>query len=432
MDYKVAEKGKIIGDGKNGSGDSVTTQGLLVSVRELMEEVAESPKKNSILREISSLIESLSSVDLSVVIEETGFIDNLFVFVKNTQTCFNSLEIISLLFKNSKQVVKMLFDRDVFTVLIEVLSSSRIPKNTRLVCSCMSKSLKKFNEMGVAITITPEVMQALLTFASGVNESFQKEYSKIIYYLIKFTDVSAFIDDIVAQCLIILERRISNESVKYVLLQIEEIAEKYPSMIECFLEFPVLEIVLKSALVNTDLDSVAIMNTINTFIKIDNESIHQLIKEELRVDDINEVLKSENEAAIYAALELATTAINASLINTEWIRNSGFIDNVLEITSIGQIDAKIKAIVLLLEETIRYLLTNEEKMKLVENGIDLIPEMHKVAAKFISALYEFGFKQADREAFVELYENLDVNDALESCEKTEEIEVAIEQLRSIL
>lgn len=282
------------------------------------------------------------------------------------------------------------------------------------------------------IEVTTDMFKSLLTFASSVNESYQKEYSKIIYYLIKFTDVSEFIDDLVVQCLIILERRMSHESVKYVLLQIEEIAKKYPDMINCFIEFPVLDIVLQSDIVNTNMDSIAIMNTIKTFAGIGNETINELIKAEIRIDQVHEAMRGENDPVVYAAIDLATTVINASLVSTEWIRESGFIDTVLELTSSGQIPTKIKAIVLLITDTMKMLLTNEEKMKLVENAIDNLPEMHENAYKFITALYDFAFRKEDRDAFVEFYESLDIKEAIESCEKNESNEEAIKILYSIL
>ena len=94
MEYKYTEPNEIIERRKENMDSPKTEQEYLTRLHNLMEEVADSQKKNSILREISSICESIPEADLSAVIEETNFVENLLIFVNNTQTCFNSLEII--------------------------------------------------------------------------------------------------------------------------------------------------------------------------------------------------------------------------------------------------------------------------------------------------------------------------------------------------
>lgn len=128
MEYKYTEPNEIIERRKENMDSPKTEQEYLTRLHNLMEEVADSQKKNSILREISSICESIPEADLSAVIEETNFVENLLIFVNNTQTCFNSLEIILLLLKNSKRVVEILFNNNIFAVLVNVLSTSKIAK----------------------------------------------------------------------------------------------------------------------------------------------------------------------------------------------------------------------------------------------------------------------------------------------------------------
>ena len=431
MDYKEIQGGvpEDVSNDKNINEKS--TSEMFAKIHFLIESLETSKKIPKTLREILESMKLLKDANLSefVLNSDQFFVKLLFSYVSDIRTAISALEIIFVLLKNSEECVKVLYDNDIISLLLQQLEQKSSTDINCLVCKCLGKCLKAFQNYGFNFKPSENFIFSLFSYASSVYEGFQKDYSKVIYLLLKYYDCSEFIDYFIAQAMIILEHRKSNESIKYVILQVKEILAAYPDKVSDFMDYNLIDTILESKIVDTNFDSIAILNTIQAFIEINNEEITQKIKDKLQVEEIHNALKSNNEATVYNALLLFQTCLEHNIILLERIDAGNIIDTIVQLLDTGLIETKVKAIYILLLDQIVSQLTIPQKIHLVETGVDIIQDLKDITCTFILALYSFVVHGGDdSQKFIDLYQELDIKEILESYDFDDEAtQHAIEQ-----
>ena len=401
---------------------------LISKTNFLIESLESSPKVSKTLREIIKTLKLLDGQNYSEFIHNQFFMQLLCSYIQEKTTAIYALEIIFLFLKNNEECIKVLFDNNIVQIFVNQLVQQNDTNITCLICKCLGKCLKAFKTYGFDFTINQELLFSLFSYASHVNESFQKDYSKIIFILLKYYDCSEFLDYIIAQALIILEHRKSNDSIKYVILQMKEILTRYPERINDFMEYSLVDIILESKIVDNNFDSIAILNIIQAFVELDNEEITQKIKEKLQLDELQKALQLNNEAVVYNALLLFEQCLNHDLLSMDWIDENNVIDTIVHLLDTGLIESKVKAISILLSDSLLPKLSVPQKDKFVETGVDIIQELKGITSNFILALYNFVVHGGpDAQHFLDLYQELDIKDIFENNEFDEESSNAIEQ-----
>ena len=432
-DYKE-EKVSINRENNDVNKEEISTSSLMEQTRILIENISSSKRPQKSLRDISNNLTTLENQDLTALILDTQFADLLISYIQDVKTSLISLHIVLILLKNSKNIVEQLYEKSIFQVLINELNEQKTIDITCYVCRCLAKCLKKFQEFSLSLTIDQNLFNNLFQFGTVVHNSYQKYYSKVIYLLIKYYDVSEFIDDILVQCMILMERRISSDSIKYVILQLKEIAVKYPNSIDEILEYPVVDILLESKIISTVFDANAIMNTIQAFIEIENAKIKEKVIEKLQINEIHEALKYDNQSIVESALDLIYCCLTHYIVSAEKFKNEGIIETLIKILDSGSVPAKVKDVLILMLGEVTAVLEKEQKAALIETGVDIIQELKRNLAKFVTTLGKFiMFENQEKEYFLSLYMELDIKDVLESVViEDEETQVAIDQFLQLI